>query len=298
MNPDRAKDLPPHRGQRSAAAAVLAGGRSPAVLGDEPSTNRWRKAFMLGGRERGLPPGRLPAPEGGGLRGRRAHQPQPARSPRGPRGARPDGAGHPRRQRLAPLARHALRPRPPGRRARDGRHPPGIRRLQGLWRHHRAGRPGRRQQEGRLSRRLQALPGQHPQADPRRREARRSRSPSRRSGTSSCSARSSSPATSTSSRAPGSAPISTWATSSSSATPRSGSASWASGSSRSTSRSTPSRSGSTTAWAKGRRSTGPPSRSALVEVGYEGWITAEVPFGNLDQMKDVVPRMDRLLPRA
>jgi L-ribulose-5-phosphate 3-epimerase len=38
--------------------------------------------------------------------------------------------------------------------------------------------------------------------------------------------------------------------------------------------------------------------AALREVGYDGWITAEVPFGNLDQMKDVVARMDRLLPRG
>jgi hexulose-6-phosphate isomerase len=34
---------------------------------------------------------------------------------------------------------------------------------------------------------------------------------------------------------------------------------------------------------------------ALREVGYDGWITAEVPYGNVDQMKDVVRRMGRLL---
>jgi hexulose-6-phosphate isomerase len=39
-------------------------------------------------------------------------------------------------------------------------------------------------------------------------------------------------------------------------------------------------------------------RSALISVGYEGWITAEVPFGNLEQMKDVVRRMDELLHPA
>jgi L-ribulose-5-phosphate 3-epimerase len=39
-------------------------------------------------------------------------------------------------------------------------------------------------------------------------------------------------------------------------------------------------------------------RSALTSVGYDGWITAEVPFGNLEQMKDVVARMDRLLHGA
>lgn len=38
--------------------------------------------------------------------------------------------------------------------------------------------------------------------------------------------------------------------------------------------------------------------SALVSVGYEGWITAEVPYGNLEQMKDVVRRMDQLLHRS
>jgi hexulose-6-phosphate isomerase len=38
-------------------------------------------------------------------------------------------------------------------------------------------------------------------------------------------------------------------------------------------------------------------RSALSEVGYEGWITAEVGFGDLKQMKDVVRRMDQLLLR-
>ncbi len=39
-------------------------------------------------------------------------------------------------------------------------------------------------------------------------------------------------------------------------------------------------------------------RSALIAAGYEGWITAEVSFGNLEQMKDVVARMDRLLHPA
>jgi hexulose-6-phosphate isomerase len=39
-------------------------------------------------------------------------------------------------------------------------------------------------------------------------------------------------------------------------------------------------------------------RTALVEVGYSGWITAEVPFGTLDEMKDVVSRMNRLLQMA
>ena len=35
-------------------------------------------------------------------------------------------------------------------------------------------------------------------------------------------------------------------------------------------------------------------RSALVDVGYGGWITAEVGFGDLEAMKDVVRRMNRL----
>jgi L-ribulose-5-phosphate 3-epimerase len=36
-------------------------------------------------------------------------------------------------------------------------------------------------------------------------------------------------------------------------------------------------------------------RAALVEVGYDGWITAEVGLGNLETMKDVVRRMTKLL---
>jgi hexulose-6-phosphate isomerase len=39
-------------------------------------------------------------------------------------------------------------------------------------------------------------------------------------------------------------------------------------------------------------------RTALVSIGYDGWITAEVSFGDLEQMKDVVARMDRLLQPA
>jgi L-ribulose-5-phosphate 3-epimerase len=39
-------------------------------------------------------------------------------------------------------------------------------------------------------------------------------------------------------------------------------------------------------------------RGALIDVGYEGWITAEVPFGDLDAMTDVVHRMNRLLQLA
>jgi len=39
----------------------------------------------------------------------------------------------------------------------------------------------------------------------------------------------------------------------------------------------------------------PEVKQALVDVGYEGWITAEVGLGDLDAMKDVVSRMNRLL---
>jgi L-ribulose-5-phosphate 3-epimerase len=36
-------------------------------------------------------------------------------------------------------------------------------------------------------------------------------------------------------------------------------------------------------------------RSALTEIGYDGWITAEVGYGDLAAMKDVVERMDKIL---
>jgi L-ribulose-5-phosphate 3-epimerase len=39
-------------------------------------------------------------------------------------------------------------------------------------------------------------------------------------------------------------------------------------------------------------------RSALTDVGYKGWITAEVGFGDLATMKDVVRRMDKILGAA
>jgi L-ribulose-5-phosphate 3-epimerase len=35
--------------------------------------------------------------------------------------------------------------------------------------------------------------------------------------------------------------------------------------------------------------------NALFDCGYDGWITAEVPYGDLEEMKDVVLRMKRLL---
>jgi len=39
----------------------------------------------------------------------------------------------------------------------------------------------------------------------------------------------------------------------------------------------------------------PAVHQALLDVGYEGWITAEVEFGDLAAMKDVVRRMDQVL---
>jgi L-ribulose-5-phosphate 3-epimerase len=36
-------------------------------------------------------------------------------------------------------------------------------------------------------------------------------------------------------------------------------------------------------------------RSALTDIGYDGWITAEVGYGDLAKMKDVVERMDKIL---
>jgi L-ribulose-5-phosphate 3-epimerase len=39
-------------------------------------------------------------------------------------------------------------------------------------------------------------------------------------------------------------------------------------------------------------------RTALSEAGYKGWVTAEVGYGNLDAMKDVVHRMNELLQLA
>jgi len=42
----------------------------------------------------------------------------------------------------------------------------------------------------------------------------------------------------------------------------------------------------------------PAVRSALVDVGYDGWLTAEVPFGDLAAMKDVVARMGKIFGTA
>jgi len=42
----------------------------------------------------------------------------------------------------------------------------------------------------------------------------------------------------------------------------------------------------------------PAVRQALRDVGYEGWITAEVPMRGLEEMKDVVRRMDQVLGRS
>ncbi len=39
----------------------------------------------------------------------------------------------------------------------------------------------------------------------------------------------------------------------------------------------------------------PAVRKALLAIGYDGWITAEVPHGDLTALKDIVRRMDRIL---
>jgi hexulose-6-phosphate isomerase len=39
----------------------------------------------------------------------------------------------------------------------------------------------------------------------------------------------------------------------------------------------------------------PAVRQALIDVGYDGWISAEVGFGDLAEMKDVVRRMNQVL---
>ncbi len=42
----------------------------------------------------------------------------------------------------------------------------------------------------------------------------------------------------------------------------------------------------------------PAVRKALLAVKYEGWITAEVPHGDLEALKDIVRRMDKILEMA
>ncbi len=42
----------------------------------------------------------------------------------------------------------------------------------------------------------------------------------------------------------------------------------------------------------------PAVRKALLAVGYEGWITAEVPHGDLAALQDIVRRMDKILEMA
>ena len=39
----------------------------------------------------------------------------------------------------------------------------------------------------------------------------------------------------------------------------------------------------------------PAVEKALVDVGYDGWVTAEVGYGDVDALKDVVRRMDKIL---
>jgi L-ribulose-5-phosphate 3-epimerase len=47
---------------------------------------------------------------------------------------------------------------------------------------------------------------------------------------------------------------------------------------------------------EGREIDWPAVRQALLDIGYEGWITAEVPGATLEELTDVVRRMDRVLP--
>ena len=42
----------------------------------------------------------------------------------------------------------------------------------------------------------------------------------------------------------------------------------------------------------------PAVRKALLAIGYEGWITAEVPHGDLAALQDIVRRMDKILEMA
>ena len=49
---------------------------------------------------------------------------------------------------------------------------------------------------------------------------------------------------------------------------------------------------------EGREIDWPAVRGALRDAGYNGWVTAEVAYGDLEAMKDVVRRMDELLQLA
>ncbi len=49
---------------------------------------------------------------------------------------------------------------------------------------------------------------------------------------------------------------------------------------------------------EGREIDWPAVRGALKDTGYNGWVTAEVSYGDLDTMKDVVRRMDEVLQLA
>ena len=141
-------------GASRAPRRVRRGGRRVGGPGD------WRKAFMLGSLTKGPVAARLPTAQGGRIRGRRADQPQPARSHRSAR----------RRDKTGLVihgvsgGRHWQDPCPtpiPRSWSRTGRDPAGVPRLQGLRRYHRAGRTGRREQEGLLPRRLQAIAREH-----------------------------------------------------------------------------------------------------------------------------------------
>ena len=92
---DRPQNVPEDRRR---GARRLAAGRVPARR--RPRASRpWRKAFMLGGVTQGPILPAVRAAEGGGLSRGRADQPERARPRRGPPGPRQDRADHPRRQR-------------------------------------------------------------------------------------------------------------------------------------------------------------------------------------------------------
>ena len=242
-----------------AALAGAAAGRDGRERRPSAGAGRWKKAFMLGGVTKGPVLPDLPAPQGGRLRGGRADQPQPARPRRGARRARQDRAWSSTASAAAGTGKSPS-PTPTPRSSSAGM---AAIRQEFLDCKAYGGTtvlvvPAVVNKKVSYRDAYDALAGEHPQADPLRREGRGQ--DRHRGGLEQVPAqpRRVRPLHRRVQQPLRSAPTSTSATSSSTATPRSGSASWASGSSRSTSRNTPSPSGSTTSSARAR-STGPPS---------------------------------------
>ena len=251
---------------------------------------------MLGGGLEGAGPAALPAAEGGRVRGGRAAQPRTSST--ATRSSRP--ATRPAWSSTGSPARSTgTRPCPSPDPAVVEKGLAAIRKsildVQGVRRDDRPARPGGGQPEGLAPRGLRPVAGEHPQGDPRRR-GRRDQD-RHRGGLEQVPP-----------RAPRVRPLHRRVRHAHRRgllrrrqrrrvrlSRRSGSGNSASASSRSTSRNTPRPSGSPTRSARARRSTGPPSEPALVDIGYDGWITAEVGLGDLAEMKDVVRRMDRIL---